>query len=137
MELSRLLARLWRSGFLGVGVCLVLVPFVGSPQLPAGLALGLTTGVLSSWLLISRLRRLEGQSVAQATRNIQVSYASRFSLAVLALLIAYKNPQTFHLLATGLGLISAIVLGIVFGYGAMKPANDSPTSQGERGETKS
>ncbi|MCW2277481.1 ATP synthase subunit I [Heliophilum fasciatum] len=131
MELSRLLARLWRQALLGVGTCLALVPFVDTPAWPAGFALGLTSGLLASWLLILRLRRMEEQPAAQAVRSIQLSSLSRFALGALALLIAFQNPRLFDLLATGIGLISYHLYSIFLGWVETQRADTEITQRKE------
>ncbi|MZP30767.1 hypothetical protein GTO91_13695 [Heliobacterium undosum] len=116
MELQRLLSKVWRLGLLGVGVGLALIPFVDRPEYPAGFALGWFSGILASWLLSMRLRRLENQSPEKAVRSIQLSALARFSLGLLALLLAFKTPGVFDLLTTGLGLLMTPVTSTVIGW---------------------
>ncbi|MBM7866562.1 hypothetical protein GTO89_08925 [Heliobacterium gestii] len=116
MQLQRLLSKVWRSGLLGVGISLALIPFVDRPELPAGFALGWFSGILASWLLAMRLRRLENQSPEKAARSIQLSALARFSLGLLALLLAFKTPGEFDLLTTGLGLLMTPVASTVIGW---------------------
>ncbi|MBC9784522.1 ATP synthase subunit I [Heliobacterium chlorum] len=115
MELQQLLSRLWRAGLLGVGACLALIPFVDRPDLPSGVALGWASGIAASRLLYMRLARMDDQDPDQAVRNIQFSSFARLSLSVLALLIAYKTPGVFDLMATGFGLLLTPAISLMFG----------------------
>lgn len=99
-----------------MGGSLALIPFVDRPDLPAGFALGWSSGIIASWLLYLRLSRLEGQPAEKAVRSIQISSVARFSLSVLALFIAYKTPGVFDLLSTGVGLVMNPVISTITGW---------------------
>nr|WP_279237723.1 ATP synthase subunit I [Heliorestis acidaminivorans] len=110
-----MLARLVYLNLLGVGVCLVFVPFIDRPAIPAGFALGWFLSSIATWITYIRERRAEAKGTEQTVQNILSGFLVKMVLAIGALLIAARAPEKFHILATGLGLLMPTVMTVIVG----------------------
>lgn len=78
----------------------------------AGLILGTTMSMFNLWLLARKSIQI-GESAAGGRPARSVGSASRYASAILAVMIAMKYPEDFHLISTVLGLVTAYVVIII------------------------
>ncbi|QGG47101.1 ATP synthase I chain family protein [Heliorestis convoluta] len=91
------------------------MPFIDNPAIPAGFALGWFLSSIATWFTYVRERRADGQAAEKTVQNILSGFIVRFVLAIVALLIAARAPEKFHVLATGLGLLMPTVTTVIVG----------------------
>jgi ATP synthase protein I len=77
-----------------------------------GLALGTVFGLYNLWSMYSKIERL-GQAVIQQKKVRSLGSLSRLLLAGLAVLIAMKYPEHFHLLSVIVGLMAVYIIMLI------------------------
>jgi ATP synthase protein I len=77
-----------------------------------GLALGTVFGLYNLWSMYSKIERM-GQAVIQQRKVRSLGSLSRLLLAGLAVLIAMKYPEHFHLLSVVVGLMSVYIIMLI------------------------
>ena len=77
-----------------------------------GLALGTVFSLYNLWSMYAKIERL-GQAVIQKRKVKTLGSLSRLMLAGLAVLIAMKYPEHFHLLSVIIGLVSIYIIMLI------------------------
>ncbi|MBD7965067.1 MULTISPECIES: ATP synthase subunit I [Fictibacillus] len=77
-----------------------------------GLALGTVFSLYNLWSMYSKIDRM-GQAVIQQKRVKTLGSLSRLLFAGLAVLIAMKYPEHFHLLSVVVGLMSVYIIMLI------------------------
>ncbi|MDR7073524.1 ATP synthase subunit I [Fictibacillus barbaricus] len=77
-----------------------------------GLALGTVFSLYNLWSMYAKIERL-GQAVIQKRKVKTLGSLSRLMLAGLAVLIAMKYPEHFHLLSVVVGLVSIYIIMLI------------------------
>ncbi|WNB92310.1 ATP synthase subunit I [Bacillus sp. NEB1478] len=77
-----------------------------------GLALGTVFSLYNLWSMYAKIERL-GQAVIQKRKVKTLGSLSRLMLAGLAVLIAMKYPEHFHLLSVVIGLVSIYIIMLI------------------------
>ncbi|RBW68720.1 ATP synthase subunit I [Bacillus taeanensis] len=74
-----------------------------------GAILGLIIGSFNIWFMYRKVKKL-GQAAAEGTKAYSLGMLTRFALAGLAVLVALRYPDTFHLLSMVIGFSSAYII---------------------------
>lgn len=74
-----------------------------------GLALGTSLSLFNLWLLVRRTNSF-GDSVVQGEKVRSLGTLSRMATAVLAVIIAIKYPDNFHLISVVIGLMTSYIV---------------------------
>ncbi|WP_246625167.1 ATP synthase subunit I [Fictibacillus nanhaiensis] len=77
-----------------------------------GLALGTAFSLYNLWSMYSKIDRM-GQAVIQQKRVKTLGSLSRLLFAGVAVLIALKYPEHFHLLSVVVGLMSVYIIMLI------------------------
>lgn len=77
-----------------------------------GLALGTLFSLYNLWSMYSKIERM-GQAVIQQKRVKTLGSLSRLLFAGLAVLIAMKYPEHFHLLSVVVGLMAVYIIMLI------------------------
>jgi ATP synthase protein I len=74
-----------------------------------GLVLGTALSLFNLWLLVRKTDKF-GESVLQGKKVRSLGSFSRMATAALAIIIALKYPDSFHLISVVLGLMTIYVV---------------------------
>ncbi len=74
-----------------------------------GLILGTSLSLFNLWLIMRRIERF-GEAVTSGRKVNSLGTVSRMASAVLAVMIALKFPEKFHLISVVFGLMTAYIV---------------------------
>ncbi|MEI5909099.1 ATP synthase subunit I [Bacillus spongiae] len=77
-----------------------------------GFILGTTFSLFNHWLMVRRIQRF-GQAVVEGRKVRSVGTFSRMASAVLAVVIATRYPEYFHLVSVILGLMTSYIVVMI------------------------
>lgn len=83
-----------------------------------GLTLGTFIGLINFLITVNRINKIGEIAVNSSAGRSKPVFSGmliRFALAILAIMIAYKNPQYFNLFSTIFGLLIVQIIAIVDG----------------------
>lgn len=102
--------RKWMLIFLAILVIgLVVLPY---KQILLGLLLGSIVSVFNMWFLQSRVKRF-GEAIAGGKSVVGLGTFMRMLTSVLAIAIALRFDQLFHIYATVIGLVSSYLIMMI------------------------
>lgn len=86
--------------------------FTGHQSIFMGLILGTVASLFNLWTMARRTEKL-GQAVSEGKKVRSLGTLSRMAAAVLAVFIASKYPETFHLPSVVIGLMTSYIVIVI------------------------
>jgi ATP synthase protein I len=86
--------------------------FTGYQSIFMGFILGTAASLFNLWTLARRTEKF-GQAVAEGKKVRSLGTLSRMAAAVLAVFIAAKYPETFHLPSVVIGLMTSYIVIVI------------------------
>ncbi|WP_110112622.1 ATP synthase subunit I [Bacillus sp. CGMCC 1.16541] len=77
-----------------------------------GLILGTSLSLYSLWVLVKRSKQF-GQALEEGRRPRSVGTFARFATAALAVIVAMRYPNHFHIISVVLGLMTSYLVIII------------------------
>ncbi|WP_379129959.1 ATP synthase subunit I [Paenibacillus sp. sgz500958] len=117
-ELSRYRKVLALATLCFVVIC-VLSAFVipSHRNIPLGMALGGAIGCINVIYLGYKVRQVSDTMAGEGKRRMSLGFLTRAALSVLGVMVAFRAPQYFHMIAVAGSLLLAPVLLIIIGLG--------------------
>ncbi|CAH1209748.1 hypothetical protein PAECIP111892_03301 [Paenibacillus auburnensis] len=82
-----------------------------------GLALGGAIGCINVTYLGYKVRQVADTMAGEGKRRVSLGFMTRAALSLLGVMVAFKAPQVFNMIAVAGGLLLAPILLIIIGIG--------------------
>ncbi|WP_310830537.1 ATP synthase subunit I [Paenibacillus pedocola] len=82
-----------------------------------GLALGGAIGCINVTYLGYKVRQVADTMAGEGKRRVSLGFLTRAALSLLGVMVAFKAPQVFNMIAVAGGLLLAPILLIIIGIG--------------------
>ncbi|MGN7762101.1 ATP synthase subunit I [Paenibacillus sp. 22594] len=104
-------------------LCFVVVCVLAASVLPDfrnigfGMALGGAIGCINVTYLGYKVRQVADTMAGEGKRRVSLGYLTRAALSLLGVMVAFKVPQVFNMVAVAGSLLLAPILLIIIGIG--------------------
>ncbi|MBU8881055.1 ATP synthase subunit I [Bacillus sp. FJAT-29790] len=108
-ELQTIFIRQRKYIFLLLSIYVLGWGFTSYQSIFLGLILGTALSLFNLWLMVRRTEKF-GEAVAKGEKVRSLGMISRMASAVLAVMIAMKYPEDFHLISVVFGLMTSYIV---------------------------
>jgi ATP synthase protein I len=124
--------RVVQGTLLILAICFIGWGFTPAPRWFAGLILGATTALFSAMFTAWKIHKVGEQAIKYKGKKKRASLGmlTRFSMAILAAVIAVQYPQLFSLP----GMVIGLMVPSILAYGDAMYLHIKHKTEGERGE---